>query len=37
VGGGIIEVQLASGLVRVEPGADAALVGAILVALRSRG
>lgn len=35
--GGIIEVQLAGGLVRVEPGADAALVGAILLALRSRG
>jgi transposase len=35
--GGVIEVQLASSLVRVEPGADAALVGAILLALRSRG
>jgi transposase len=35
--GGIIEVQLAGGSVRVEPGADAALVGAILQALRSRG
>ena len=32
---GVIEVQLAGGLVRVEPGADAALVGAILLALRS--
>jgi transposase-like protein len=35
--GGLIEVQLAGGLVRIEPGADAALVGTILVALRSPG